>query len=171
MKQPATDPSAFVETKVEMTVSGSVMGDMLKTVLHQRLSFRFRAAGTSMSPFIKNGDVLTISPLGNTPPTFGGVIACIHPHTKKTVVHRLVGRPHRRFLVKGDNSHAPGVLLNLNDILGHVTRIERSGRRIRLGLGPERRLIALFSRRGILQLSLSFLQRLLRHLERDPQYE
>lgn len=147
------------------------MGEMLRTVLQQKRSFRFRTAGISMSPFIKNGDVLTIRPLDGTLPSYGDVIACIHPHTKKTIVHRLVSRRHRRFLVKGDNTHSPGVSLTLNDILGLVTRIERNGRRIRWGLGPERRLIALFSRRGSLRTTIAFLHRLLRRPDPGSQYE
>ena len=35
-------------------------------------------------------------------------------------------------------------------ILGHVTRIERNGKRVRLGLGPERTLLALLARMGLL---------------------
>jgi hypothetical protein len=47
------------------------------------------------------------------------------------------------------NHNTPGMAdatVSQEDILGRVTRISRNGRDVRLGLGPERRLIAVFSR-------------------------
>ena len=60
-------------------------------------------------------------------------------------------------------------IVSLPGILGRVTRIERAGRRVRLGLGPERALIAVLSRRGLLRplgLRIGPLLRLLRRSAR-----
>ncbi|MEW6670480.1 MAG: S24/S26 family peptidase [Thermodesulfobacteriota bacterium] len=171
MKHPAVDPSEPIAQIGELAVSGPALREMIQAVLQTGRPFRFKAAGTSMSPFIKNGDVLTIRPLSSPPPAFGDVVACIHPDTNKTVVHRLIGRQNRRYLVKGDNTRTLGALLPLKDILGCVTKVERNGRHVDWGLGPERRLIALFSRWRLLLLILSFLQRLRRHPVQEQPYD
>jgi hypothetical protein len=41
-------------------------------------------------------------------------------------------------------------LIPIENLLGRVTRVERNGHQIRLGLGPECYLIALSSRSGLL---------------------
>jgi len=103
-----------------------------------------------MSPFIKDGDVVTISPMSNASPGFGDVIAFIHPRTERLIIHRVVGKIGDAFLLKGESALEPDGLIKKENILGLVTKVERKGTRIFLGLGPERFLIALLTRTNLL---------------------
>ena len=125
-----------------------------------------------MSPFIKDGDVITIAPVqpSNSNPhastsssvTIGGepgvrtcgngqVVAFVSPVSQRLVVHRIIGRHESCFLIQGDNlSGLVADTVHPDDILGRVVRIERGRRRVWLGLGPERYVIAILSRAGLL---------------------
>lgn len=125
-----------------------------------------------MSPFIRDGDVITLAPTqlsGRNPrvPTFsaalpdvepvvracgiGQVVAFVSPVSQRLVVHRIIGRHKSRFLIQGDNlSGLVADAVRQDDILGRVVRIERGRKRVWLGLGPERYVIAALSRAGLL---------------------
>jgi phage repressor protein C with HTH and peptisase S24 domain len=121
----------------------------MTAVLAKGRAFRFRARGWSMAPFIHDGDVICVSPLQEKPPGVGEVVAYIQPACEKLVVHRLVRRRGNDWLILGDNTpEATGERVPDANLIGRVTRIERGGKKVRLGLGPERYLIALFSRTG-----------------------
>jgi hypothetical protein len=54
-------------------------------------------------------------------------------------------------LLQGDNKpNDPDGFIPREAIMGRVTRVERGGKRVRLGFGPERRLLALLSHGGVL---------------------
>jgi len=53
----------IIEKEAELSISGSTLIELLEAVLSQEASFRFQAKGLSMSPFIKDGDMVTVSPL------------------------------------------------------------------------------------------------------------
>jgi hypothetical protein len=100
-----------------------------------------------MRPFIRNGDIITVSPL--TPGlalSSGKVVAFIHPATGKLVVHRVIGRQGASWRVKADNAWSSDGLVPREHILGYVSKVERRGRLVVLGLGPERYGIAWLSR-------------------------
>ncbi|MCL4531757.1 MAG: hypothetical protein M1582_00955, partial [Actinobacteria bacterium] len=79
------------------------------------------------------------------------VVAFVRRETGKVVVHRIVARRGDAWLTKGDNSSEEGDgLFSRGDLLGKVTSVERAGKRVRLGLGSERGLVALLSRSGLL---------------------
>ncbi len=100
-----------------------------------------------MAPFIRDGDVITISPLQHTLPGLGDVVAFVRHPVGNLVVHRVVARHAKTWFIQGDNEPecADGII-PVEDLLGRVTRIERDGRDMWLGLGPERFLIAWLSR-------------------------
>jgi len=134
----------------ELALSGTALVELMRGVLGKRVPFRFRARGWSMSPFIRDGDVISISPLFNSLPKPGEVVGFIHPDTDKLVVHRVVGQRSQACLVRGDNlSGDNDGWVPKEKILGMVTRVERNGKRVWLGLGPERYGIALLSRIGL----------------------
>jgi signal peptidase I len=134
----------------EISLSGPALIELLRAVMDKGLPFRFRAKGVSMSPFIKDGDVITVSPLFGALPRRGDVVAYTHPQTQRLVVHRIVAKKGDYFIVKGDNTSNTDDLILKANILGHVTRVKRNGKKIIIGLGPERFLIALLTRRGLL---------------------
>jgi hypothetical protein len=143
-----------------------------------------------MSPFIKDGDVITIAPVqpsnrnphaitsspfppGEVPGVrtcgIGQVVAFVAPVNQRLVVHRIIGRHESRFLIQGDNLQGPVAdMIHRGDIIGRVVRIERGRKRVWLGLGPERYAIAVLSRAGFLLPILIRASVLTRFLRKPP---
>jgi phage repressor protein C with HTH and peptisase S24 domain len=131
--------------------SGTAMIELMEAVHARGLPFRFTAGGHSMAPFIKDGDVISVSPLSSRLPGRGEVVAFLHPETKSLCVHRVLSATEGDILIQGDNVPGkPDGVIPPEDILGRVTRVERKGRKVRFCLGPERFLIALLSHSGLL---------------------
>ena len=152
MKSPASDSHRlFVINGAELPLSGAALLELMQAVFARGMPFRFRARGWSMAPFIRDGDVISVSPRQQTPARTGQVVAFIHPETGKLVVHRVIGKRDNACLIQGDNV-PDGVdgLIPEASVLGRVTRVERGGRSVWLGLGPERYAIAYLSRTGML---------------------
>lgn len=136
----------------ELSLSGESLAGLIRDTLSKGADFRFKVAGSSMSPFIKDKDIVTISSLSRVRPDIGRIAAFINPHTKKLAIHRIVDISGGRYLIKGDNvSRIDGFMCGDN-ILGCVTKIERNTRRAFLGLGSERLAIAFLSRTRLLSL-------------------
>ena len=148
MRSRRNEPVYFakVSTGNELSLSGTAVAQLLKAVIERGKSSKFKASGRSMSPFIRDGDILTRSPPSIRFPRKGDVVGIIDPGTEKLVVHRVVGMKNGRYRIKGDNAEKKDTgSFGLNHICGHVTRVERNGKPVRFGLGPERRAIALLS--------------------------
>ena len=81
-------------------------------------TMRYRALGWSMSPFIKEGSILTIRPGKRA--FIGDVI--LYKRADSMIAHRVIGKRRldgRAFLVvKGDNSNYRGDLVSSPEILG-----------------------------------------------------
>ena len=138
--------------------------ELLRATLNEGRLFRFRAKGFSMSPFIRDNDVITLAPLGNTSPRVGDIVAFVSPSTHGLMVHRVMAERNDSYLIRGDHaSTSDGLIPNIN-ILGRVTRIEREGKGLLLGLGPERFLIAFAVRMGLFSNILLPIWRGVRHL-------
>jgi signal peptidase I len=153
----------------ELNLSAPDMVGLLRDVLGKGASFRFKAKGFSMTPIIKDGDIITVSPSLSAGLRSGDIAAFTHPVTDRLVVHRIVGIRGGSFFVKGDNNEAFDGLIPGSRVLGRITRIERDGRSVQLGLGAERSAIALLSRFNILPLLLVPMRRLYRlYLSRPP---
>jgi len=138
--------SAGAEAIVE--VSGSDLSDLIRDAVSHGAAARFRASGASMSPFLREGDVVTVSPLAGRQPRLGDVAAFVEPATGKCIVHRVVGTRLEGVLIQGDAREQADGWMDPSQILGRVSRVERDGRRVGLGFGPERRAIALSVRWG-----------------------
>ena len=155
LKQDVTVKSQeFVRRVEDSTLSMPVLVELLRAVLDRGEPFRFEAPGFSMSPFIQDSDAITVSPLSGAAPRLGDVVAFLRPDSGKLIVHRVVGKRGDAFLVRGDNAEEGDGLVPRANILGRVTRVERDGTRVYLGLGPERYLIAFLTRWGLLRLLL-----------------
>jgi hypothetical protein len=141
------EPRLFVVKAQELPLSGPALLELMRAVLVRGLPFRFRARGWSMAPFIRDGDVITVSPFRRARPGIGEVVAFTRPGTENVVVHRVLSRRGPAAFIQGDS--VPGCgdgLIPAENLLGRVTRIERNGQEVWLGLGPERYAIAWLSR-------------------------
>lgn len=145
------DPRLRVVRGADLPLSGDALLDLMAAVLARGVPFRFRARGWSMAPFIRDGDVITVAPLGRAAPRVGEVVAFVRPEGGNLVVHRVVALRGASVAIQGDNvPEYPDGLVPPANLLGRVTRIERVGRPVWLGLGPERHVIAWLSRTGLL---------------------
>ncbi len=145
------DPSQYSLPKSQSLISQAVLVDLIGAVFVRGLPFRFTALGYSMSPFIQDGDIITLAPLANQPLSLGEVVAYSMPGRNTLVVHRVLAKSALSCLIQGDNHPSgPDGEIPFSNLIGRVIHVERQGRRDRVGLGPERRLIALLSRRRLL---------------------
>jgi signal peptidase I len=131
--------------RAKRALSGAGFTVLMEAVLEKGVPFRFTAHGNSMTPFIRDGDVITVAP-GRI--RFGDIVAFARPHGGKLTVHRVVGISRDGYLIKGDNLLMPDGCVPRTTLLGRVVGVERRSRRMRLGLGIERVVIAFLSRCG-----------------------
>ncbi len=152
----------FVQRIEDSTISGPVLVELLRAVLERGEPFWFEAPGFSMSPFIQDSDVITVAPLSGASPGRGDVVAFLRPGSGKLVVHRVVGKRGDALLIRGDNADKADDLAPAASILGRVTEVKRDGKPVRLGLGPERYLIAFLTRWGLFRPLLVWIWPLMR---------
>jgi signal peptidase I len=133
----------------ELSLTGPSFIELLQATLGEGAPFRFRARGFSMDPFIRDGDVITVSPLGENSPGMGDVVAFVQREIEKLLIHRVIRIKANAYFMKGDNTKGVDSSVPPANVLGLVTRVERGRKRVFIGLGPERYLIALLTRRGL----------------------
>jgi hypothetical protein len=152
LRSPGISPSSeYVRQKDELLLSGPALLELLEVVLRAGNSFGFRASGSSMRPCILDGDQIVIAPMPTEVlPRLGQVVAFVHPGSRKLAVHRVVGRRQDRFLLKGDSCCLSDGFIPAGSVLGYVAKVRRNGQDVRVGLGPERFLIAHWSRSCLL---------------------
>lgn len=127
---------------------------MLCAVLAKGASLRFRAKGRSMFPAIRNGDVVTVSPIDPAGLRQGDIAAFVSGGNDRLAIHRVLSARGGAFLFGGDNALFADGWIASSQVLGRVTKVERNGQGVRLGLGPERGLVAWMSRTGALRFAL-----------------
>lgn len=145
-----------------LSLSGPDLEALLRAVLARNVPFRFRARGSSMYPFIRDGDRVTVSPVTDACFQPGDVVAFVDNGGGRLVVHRIIAASSGVFLMQGDNNPAPDGWIPLANVLGRVTLVEGGGRRGLTGLGPERHLIAWLVRKNLLRAFVHYGGRLLR---------
>jgi len=89
-----------------------------------------RARGSSMLPFLRDGDVLEIRPAAPAEIHVGDVI-CYEPSPGTLCLHRVVACDGRGFVTRGDAlTHVE--VVPAGSVLGRVRAVERRGRAWRL---------------------------------------
>ncbi len=98
-------------------------------------ALRFRACGNSMHPFIKDGDILTITPTDSVN-LKNGDIAFYRKADGKPAAHRIIGKKKitekRLFLIRGDGYVSGPEEVPAEDIMGIVSKVERDDIELRL---------------------------------------
>ena len=148
------------------TLPAENLEKLLRASLAAGGRLRFHARGSSMSPLIKNDDRITLAALGERLPAPGMVVVFIGQGKEPLIVHRIIGKRPGAYLLRGDNTNQPDGWIEPEAVLGCVEQVERRGRPVKFGQGPERRLIALLSRLGLLRPLLQ-IARQLRDLFRE----
>jgi len=124
-------PESPQDCEAGFSINGAALSELIKAVLGKNADFRFRARGYSMYPAIRDGDVITLSPIPQHILQPGDVAAYLHPLTGQLVVHRLWDFRDGYYLGAGDNSENPDGWVAGDTLMGIVTGVERKGQKIR----------------------------------------
>lgn len=159
---PHADGTGHTETYRPPTGTSQPVTRALVLALRERQRVQLKIAGSSMSPFLRHGDLVTVEPVPSG--TLGiGKIAAIVRDDRWMMIHRIIARRPDGYLTRGDLAPRADGIIARNDILGTLSEAFRGPRRLRLGLGNEGRILALLSRAGWLSPCLSLAHRLARH--------
>lgn len=117
-------------------------------MLSRGVSVRFRAAGSSMYPLIRDGDVLVVERTDPEKIRYGDIIFFIDA-AGRTVVHRAIKiRAHdsgTTLTTRGDSTLADDAPIDGRDVIGRVAWIEKGNGRLNVGNGMGRILSALYT--------------------------
>ncbi|MEM7583368.1 MAG: S24/S26 family peptidase [Acidobacteriota bacterium] len=105
--------------------------------------------GTSMAPFIRERDLVTLEPIAGQPIGLGDVVAFERPGGR-LILHRVVALTEHRVQTRGDAATEADEWTELSRLSGRLIAIERAGRPRHLGLGGERAALARLSALGLL---------------------
>jgi signal peptidase I len=101
-----------------------------KELLRQGKSARFRAGGLSMSPSVKDGDYITVSPVAPETLSVGDIVYYLIDNTP--IVHRIIrfanDNGKKTAVIHGDSCYGDPDIVPLQDILGKVLLLERHGK-------------------------------------------
>jgi hypothetical protein len=134
------------------TLSGRAGSALVRAVLEEGNACRYRVAGRSMWPLLRDGDLVTISRFdpderGTESPAGvprrgrlrpGDVVAFAHPHSGRIIFHRVLQARADAVRTKGDNLFRSDGWIPRECLLGIVTERRRSGRVRALARGPRR---------------------------------
>ena len=125
----------------EVTLETPDFLEQARQLLSRNLPIQLRMSGSSMSPAIADGDVITVEPVSHDEPVKQGDIVLYHSRFDTAVIHRVIrlerASSERCILTRGDAASHNDAPVPLHRILGRVRRVERAGERIRM-MAPRR---------------------------------
>ncbi len=142
--EPSAPPASHITCGGKFCLSNQVQLEMLQGLAERGASLRTTVRGFSMSPFVKDMDVLIISPPVKKVKV-GDIAAFRHPVNGRLTLHRLIRKVESGWLVRGDNCSRPDGIIQQQDILGLVVSARRKSRKLRLGITYGKKLIAWLS--------------------------
>lgn len=137
-------------TKVPKAKKGAagdhLLWDVTLDLLHHGNMVRFQAPGTSMSPFIRHHEMVTVKPCSDGDIRFGDIVLysgsgngarqSFHPGNERKIVHRFLGKweddGELLLITKGDNNRLCDPPILPHQVLGKVMKIEKKGWKLRL---------------------------------------
>ena len=141
----------------ELRLEDKAFLDLAAEILRQGGSFQFRAHGSSMAPFIRGGDLLTVAPVEPAALQSGDVIL-FRAHQGRIITHRVLQKSVQdgewTLLTQGDARLAPDGPVPGKRVLARVVRVQRGEREYR----PDRGLWRLAARLWMRLLPLRRLQ-------------
>jgi hypothetical protein len=102
--------------------------------LRQGWVMRFRPRGSSMTPFIRSGDIVDILPGKNL--SIGDIV--LYALLEELVMHRVIAKGNNRIITKGDGLNYLDPTIDLENIWGRAIRCRRHGKSWRLDSFPSR---------------------------------
>jgi signal peptidase I len=107
-----------------------------RQLLSKSVAVQIRMSGSSMSPTIEDGDVVTVEPITAKPVAAGDII--LYNSLRDTaVIHRVVrverkGSSPRAVITRGDAASQNDIAVPVHRVLGKVELIDRAGEQITL---------------------------------------
>lgn len=123
-----------------VTLNRDEMSELAAEVLGRGSLLRFVARGTSMLPFVHDGDLVTVAPLGATSLRVGE-IALYQGEVGGLIAHRVIGRDSidpSIWVIRGDAFSGQPDRVPQQAVLGRVIAAERNGRSRRLDASHSR---------------------------------
>lgn len=130
----------MLEGKTEKILFESISTELLQN----GYGVRFRPAGLSMHPTIRDGERVTVEPVRAQTVRCGDIL--LYLRRERVIAHRVVGVHQAEdgesfvFTLRGDSLSSCDAPVRAEQVLGRVVTVERDGREINLR-----------SRRGLLQ--------------------
>lgn len=132
--------------------------EMLFAVLAGGNRFRFTVHGVSMSPFIREGDTVELSPVGKL---HKGRIY-LAEKKGRLLLHRAVAVKGNRVLLKGDNLPEPDGWFEKEGLLAVTVAVVHRQKRQKWGIERLPKTVAELSRRNFLRKAVSFAAKFLK---------
>jgi hypothetical protein len=118
--------------------TSAAFAELSAEILRAGKALRFEAPGASMSPLVRDGDVLLVRPVRPAAVRIGDLVLCSNA-PGRVVVHRVIRKGISReghwFTVQGDAVAQPDGVIPGKRVYGRVVAIERDGANIVLD-GP-----------------------------------
>ena len=137
----------------EVTLETPDFLEQARQLLSRSLPVELRMSGSSMSPAIEDGDIITLEPVAEDPIKQGDIVL-YQSRMDTAVIHRIIrlerSSAERCIVTRGDAASHNDTPVPLHRILGRVKRVERAGERIKM----------VIPKRSVSQTMLALLHRL-----------
>jgi signal peptidase I len=125
----------------DLRIGGADFGALAAQILEDGSGLRFSARGMSMSPFIRDGDVVEVQPIGAAAIRCGDVVL-YRNGGDHVIVHRVVQLDredgHTMLVTRGDALACADGPICREQVLGRVVALERKERHIQVNTGLPR---------------------------------
>jgi signal peptidase I len=111
--------------RTELSINQTDFISLAEEITGKGKSFTFRAMGGSMSPFIRDGDTILITPIQGKLRT--GDIVLIKAEDGKVLLHRVVRKDKAGLITRGDSNMEIDGTFPESQIVGRVTKITGQG--------------------------------------------
>ena len=119
------------------------------SVFHKGNAITFKAGGSSMWPFIRDMDTVTLVPVAQVKFGLGDIVGFLHPASGNFLVHRVVKLRNESVQIKGDNRLFSDGWIKKDKITGVLYGISRHDRSAYSWLRLKK-IIAVLSRHNLL---------------------
>ncbi len=136
----------------EFILTGKAFQHLITSIIGADSVYRIRVRGRgfSMIPFIKSRDAVILKPVDHHRGIkFGDIVAVSNREKTRAVIHRVIRSRNRCYQTKGDSNAISDSWCTIDDIIGMVDHIERTGWIPYTCSRWQNTLIAIASRTGI----------------------